>query len=270
MNYSPLELDLLLEGADLGRNETKRFDCPFCNCQEKNSLTLYRNEYGLHYRCQRDSCGARRTLDKIPGSPKAVKRKLKEYNYVLPPLRAKDIELFRDRFQLTFRDLKESGFKYNSDLNTIAIPIYDEYKQQVGWVDRDYYNARVPKVIIYWTKETDARIFWTYNNFYWQYSKLVDTILLVEDPISAIRASKHINSVALLGTGLSEKHMLYLRKRFSNILVCLDEDAQTTALKYKTLYSSLFKSWVNLFFEKDVKDLEKGVLKAELVERGII
>ena len=48
---SSFDTEMRMEGADLGRNETKRFYCPYCGEKREKTLSLVRTERGLAYKC---------------------------------------------------------------------------------------------------------------------------------------------------------------------------------------------------------------------------
>ena len=54
-----------------------------------------------------------------------------------------------------------------------------------------------------------------------------DMGVIVEDCISACRASSVATGVAIMGTSLSEPHKNYIEKNFKSVLICLDPDAKS-------------------------------------------
>lgn len=82
-------------------------------------------------------------------------------------------------------------------------------------------------------------------------AKNKDTVVLVEDVVSALKVGQVTDSIALLGTNLKEKYIKYISK-YKKVVVALDEDATTSALK---IYDSL-KLYTNCTILPLTKDLK--------------
>ena len=204
-------------------------------------------------------------LDQNPGAVKERTPKLQTYNHDLKLLDQKHLDYFMDRFQLTPEEIEEYGVRYNINRNTIAFPIHNDLGQQVGYVDRDYWNNRSIKSLKYWTHPSEDRLYWATRLFHDR-----KTVLISEDAVSAIKASRYVNAVALLGTSLSDKQVLYLKKWFKRVVLSLDKDATVTAIELKIKYQALFESWTTVILEKDIKDTDSEEFRFKLVELGVI
>lgn len=80
-------------------------------------------------------------------------------------------------------------------------------------------------------------------------------IIIVEDQLSAIRASDYLTSVALLGTHLNDERVQELRAaKMRPIYLALDNDAIGTAVKHVVKYKSLLPMRL-VRLSKDIKDM---------------
>ena len=61
-------------------------------------------------------------------------------------------------------------------------------------------------------------------------------IVLVEDVVSAIRVSDHIDTMPLFGTHLNPSRTAWLAQRYRNVIFWLDHDALSLARKYSTQF----------------------------------
>ena len=91
---------------------------------------------------------------------------------------------------------------------------------------------------------------------WYKWTRRSDTLLLVEDQVSAVRAARQFHVVALLGTTLSEAKVreIVYNHGYDKVVLCLDKDAtyksiSTTLRLRRTINGLLMKS-----MEKDVKD----------------
>lgn len=81
-----------------------------------------------------------------------------------------------------------------------------------------------------------------------------DTIVLVEDLISAIKVSRVTNSMPIFGSGVSLPLLLRISKLFRRAKIWLDPDAKMKSLKIALELAELGMRTTNIFTEKDPKD----------------
>lgn len=82
------------------------------------------------------------------------------------------------------------------------------------------------------------------------------TALLVEDQLSAIRASwfGNVTAVALLGTQLTRDKVSLLQRSVQHIVLALDADASALAFQHARDWGHAFKSFRVLVLKEDLKD----------------
>ena len=151
----------------------------------------------------------------------------------------------------TNEELKEAGVRYNPNRRTYALDIRDCDGHTVGVVDRDY-RGRVPKAISYWFNDVPKlHVRRTRGG----------PILVVEDIQSAIKGSRYIDSVALLGSYISMEQAKHLRQLTDTIYLALDEDATATAYKLANKYGFYFRNFQVIPLSKDIKDMNEQELE---------
>ena len=91
-------------------------------------------------------------------------------------------------------------------------------------------------------------------------------VVLVEDQISALKASRWCNAVSLMGTNLSDSKVLELRKcQAPHFILALDEDAKVKAAQLKTRFEEMLPGGLKIvFIKKDLKDSTDDEIKEYL------
>ena len=96
----------------------------------------------------------------------------------------------------------------------------------------------------------------------WYVNHTTPGVIIVEDQLSALRASSFLTSVALLGTNLSEERVAEIKKAgYSPVYLALDNDAIATAVKYVVKYRSVLPMQL-VRLSKDIKDQTEEELAA--------
>jgi hypothetical protein len=106
------------------------------------------------------------------------------------------------------------------------------------------------------------------------------TCVIVEDPISALKVSRHCPTVPLFGAHLPEDWMRSMtRFPFANLIFWLDEDKAKQALTYALMLKNLFhtniivskkdpKDYTDVAIREFIKEAEKNVQPDELIQVG--
>lgn len=136
----------------------------------------------------------------------------------------------------------DSGRSYEIFKNRIIFPIQDLYGQIIGFGGRAIHDRMMPKYL----NSPETLIFKKSSTLYLEHIAVNSNrnskfIILVEGYIDAIRM--HLagieNTVAVLGTAVSENHLLKLWKYTQEILICFDGDKAGLAALYKTIILAL-------------------------------
>jgi len=123
------------------------------------------------------------------------------------------------------------------------MPVCGAQGQELGVMLRSLSGAK-PKVVSHTEQGAMA----------WYTNLTARGVIIVEDQLSALRASPYLTSVALLGTNLSEERVAEIKGAgHSPVFLALDNDAIASAVKFVVKYrSTLPMQLVRL--DKDIKD----------------
>lgn len=255
--------DIYLLGSTLALGSKSREICPLCeggNSREK-SLSISLSEDGqLSWNCFRDSC----TIKGNSGGSYGVSTEHR-------PVKK---EVIRPKFSGITNSLSEAELSLIGGLWGIADPAYWYYTEEFGgriamsirspkyrhrgWVLRDISGNARTKALMY-TEGSDVIT----QSWYKSVDRKVRGTILVEDIPSAVRASKYIDSVALLGTGVGiEKAVeIAMYKRAGPVYVALDQDATRQAFKLVDKWAGIWGEVSVLPLEKDIKDMDETSLR---------
>jgi hypothetical protein len=242
--------------------------CPKClgGRRGEKSLSVSKSVGGfpkLLWKCHRNSCKFKgqhtllsisdtlisNNIPSVPQKPKInfertpldTSGRIRLYtNYYLSD---KEIDLsglehtyYRDEFQPYYKDEFQQAVTAQYEEGRCVIPLKNRDFTIAGYnlYAQNKYSVSGPKSII--VKEKDPMgVIW-FNC----YSGPSGKVIIVEDCYSAIRASKYMNAVALLGTYLSPENVRELKSfNMARYFLALDSDAQKsmveTILKYKDI-----------------------------------
>jgi hypothetical protein len=256
------------EAISLPMGESMSITCPKCiedfeiqgrpsNTWNPNkSCSISRNKKGLLYKCHRASCGLSGFTGSITFDKSIDKKqfKPKEYPYPTVALSNTQIKWFSNKYGLFKSEILKNKFRFNPERKSIVMPIFNYLNYDVGVVDRDFFNGRKPKAISYWFNDVTKVHFprgWDYQ----QSSGKAIPVVIVEDILSAIKVSRYLPCIALLGSHLSDDVVHHLHKFFSKVLISLDDDAINNSLKAKRKYGVLFEDFKIIHTPQDPKDM---------------
>lgn len=253
--------ELLLEYSDLADGETRGGQlCPFCKggSTGERSLSVSRVGDVLLWKCHRASCGisgrsgskagggAKRTA--VPAAKGVVGRIFYRNAERLPDGISSNLV---DRYYFSTRELSLLG--WNDDVMRVVIPVYDIDGSVAGCVLRAE-DGRQPKALNY-TEPGAIGVFFNTSS---------DRCVIVEDLYSALRASKYVNGVAILGTHLNEERIEAIRQlRCKEYMLALDADAFSKTIKYVTQFRSQLPMRP-LRIDKDIKNMTPAELEGLL------
>ncbi len=240
--------------------------CPFCRTPDRLKMSLTRISEGLLYNCYRASCGARGFISSVPGSillrgEGRKKRKLftpREFKGSLEELPEEVLELLSTKYTLTKEELREQGFKYDRDYDSLFMPCFTARGAEFGGVTKrlNYRGKAGTKNLTFFTKSN--------TGLHYPLTERKGQIALVEDILSAVRCVRYSRTVALLGTHLNDERIRELREQTDSLVVLLDPDATDKAFRYKKKYGFYFKRFEVRSLEADPKDLEEEKLEEVL------
>lgn len=245
---------VLLDYAYLQDGETINGElCPSCGggVSGDRSLSISNRDGALLWICYRDSCrfagsSGRSTAGtvsntSVPSSRAVAGRWIARDSDSLP---VEIREMLSTRYSIDPSLAARGGFGWSATDSRLAMPVRGYEGEELGVMLRAL-DGRKPKVVSHTEKGVMA----------WYINHTTPGIIIVEDQLSAVRASRYLSSVALLGTNLSEERVAEIRKtRNIPVYLALDNDAISSAVKYVVKYRSVLPLQL-VRLDKDIKDM---------------
>jgi hypothetical protein len=147
------------------------------------------------------------------------------------------------------------------DHNRVAYPIISPLGRVRGWVLRSY-DDYIPKASTHPDEPNVPNVSY-YTASGWARGPVA---YLVEDIPSAVRASRYVDAVALLGTSASVSAIAEIAGQYRDIVWALDGDAIGHALQNSLKFSIFFDSSRVMMLGQDFKDMNEDDLQAILGE----
>lgn len=144
---------------------------------------------------------------------------------------------------------REYGIGYSESLKRVILPVFNDEGRLIWYQCRAVEKGQKPKYIQP-SSDKSKVVFKGKNN-----KHTTDTIIIVEDILSAIRVGKQFNVISILGTKLSSWHINYLSK-YSRVITWLDSDRAGQTGAYEIRKSlSLVTETDNIVTKLDPKKL---------------
>lgn len=260
-DYMALEYSYLQDGDSVAGQL-----CPVCKGggSGEHTLSVSRRNSNILWICHRASCtfkggtgggrgsGIRTVVPKTRGvfgrqyvrEAEAIPdniRRLLQSKYCIT-------ELHAAKFGLGWTDDEEQGAR-------LVLPVKDFHGEILGSVLRSF-DGSLPKAK---THTEQGAIAWFTN-------PATTSCIIVEDCLSAIRASDYLTSVALLGTNFNDAmaHEI-VSTGLSPVYMALDADAYNKAIKYVIKYRSSLNMQL-LRLARDIKDMTPDELDSLMKE----
>lgn len=251
-----LEYSFLTDGETIGRQL-----CPACRggSTGEHSLSVSRRGDFLLWKCHRASCNfsgnagskGNGTMhysgggSKVPTTKGVVGRTYYRNSSSLP----EEVKhALSSKYYFSPRQLNLFG--WDSDAERVALPVPNVEGDLLGCVLRSE-KGEQPKALSY-TEEDAVAIFRNHSS---------DSLIIVEDIYSAIRASEYMNAAAILGTHLNQERvdtLRYLKCRHNYL--ALDADAFDKTIKYVKRFRNILQM-VPVKLERDLKNHTSDELK---------
>lgn len=274
-------LKFALDGAYLPIGQTGPHEtCPVCNggSSSEKSFVIRRVAHDLvTFRCYRAACGASGCISISNGT--LVSRESKSQKRVVSfsiggfdLLSEEQIRLLENKYNCSRLALLSSGVRVDSDSFRVMLPLYDTDSELRGYILRWHEgistSAPKPKALTCWLDETPRIAFPSPRSIKTDKRR---NLVLFEDWNSAHRVARAgVPAAAINGTGLSVELLRPLALAgYDNVILCLDADAKSTALRHKLQFSSMFRNFsVFLLSNLDVKDMNSGDFDKFMAELG--
>lgn len=154
-----------------------------------------------------------------------------------------------ENYRLTESAIRLHQIGWSSKEERLVLPVRNYDGEITGAVLRSLSGAK-PKAL---THTEPGAIAW-YPNL------RSDLLIIVEDQLSAMRASEHMNAVALLGTNLNDERAQEIAShRFFRVLIALDKDARPVMMRHVISNRSYFRLQP-ILIDKDLKNMSEEEL----------
>jgi hypothetical protein len=274
---SKIDNEIRLLGAKLDCEETlPNVVCPTCHggMSNEKSFSITRLHAGYVYNCYRASCDCQGFTPEKAGNlvqtnskakphiklkaDKGGKQARKRTSFSGHTVNISDSqrEFFKSKFGFTDEEMANIDIRWSPSTVSYCIPIYDHNGFKVGDIDRSW-TGRTPKSINRWNADA--------ANLYFprplrEFGKKTP-IVVVEDFASAWKVNRLLPCAALLGTDLGTEKTKILRQLSNYLVLALDPDATSKALKLSKEYQFLFKKIDVVSLTKDPKDMDGAELR---------
>ena len=167
------------------------------------------------------------------------------------------------KYQLSSADIKRGKIGYSESLGRLILPQYDSnglkmYQSRIVYEDKD----TLPKYMTYGSVNDTVALYER------DISTRGDTIVLVEDVVSALRCSKYYDTIALLGAHMHDSHVKsILTHKYKSGIVYLDMDnphIKSQALTMKRKLDMILDQVRVIHAEKDPKECGSKELESIL------
>ncbi len=152
------------------------------------------------------------------------------------------------KYHLTDTDIKRFNIGYSTTLNRVVLPVYDQHGKLV------YYQARnlgeiTDKSPKYMNVKTRGRR----GVYFLADQEPADSIVLVEDILSAIRVSSFLPTIGLLYAYIPDELVVNLNQVYDQIIFWLDPDKHDRMIGRVKRYRTLGINAVMIRADKDPK-----------------
>lgn len=260
--YDKQRYAIIAEYADLDEDGTRSGEiCPACEggSTKEGSLSVSRRGGVLLWHCHRASCGFSGS-DRVAseGGPKTRELGRSPPDVKVSPLDTATSKFLALKFGLPITSIGYAGIGWVDESSPsyrrrFAFPIFDPLAGVRGTSYRSYEGDK-PKNLIRLDYSGAVAASW------YRWRRHSDSVVLVEDQVSAIKLAPHVDAVALLGTNLSDakvEEILSVSPAYKNIHLSLDLDAVADAIKTQLRLREKVPHLRITAIECDVKNMNK-------------
>ena len=242
--------------ADAAIGEDVRAVCPYCELGY-GKIAIYAEDGEL-----------------LKGKSTPTTTKINEPS--LFPLSEEAVELLKDKYHMTEDHIRYGNVKLTKD-QRLVLPIRGPRNEVPGLLikkekelycgSREY--ASIPAKWKFLRNRNAPLAAWYRHKRY--NKKNSDTLLVVEDQLSAIRLSDYTDSVAILGTDLLRAVIQDIRRhRYDTVWLALDNDAIKRAFELRRRLQGELPNMRVMYLEKDFKNMTQEEMETKLEEYGVL
>ena len=252
------KLEIKADALDLPAGvTTNAISCPWC--KRSGSFSVSRTLRGdLLFLCHRSACDNSGYIrDRGTGGIAPAERKFvpRVFDYPTARLEGDKLSKLLGTYRLTTAEIRWAEWTYCPKTDRLVMPVLSPTGQGRGFVARAFNPADTHKNITY--KEVDD----VWMAWYLRPQVAIpntqgflNQVIIVEDMVSALKASRFYPTVALLGTHMNHSMLSEIVALTTNITICLDRDATEKAHKYTEQFA-VYGNFRTVPLSKDVKDM---------------
>lgn len=248
--------------------------CPSCGggSSKEGSLSITRESGRLLFHCHRASCefsgiatpkggrylhapaqqperrDGRRSYDSLDKGPlpDAIANKLHADYSIGPRMCARGL-------------LRWTTTHSPRDFGRVVLPVANPAGEVYGYVARKTDDQTGPKTLSMFASNEGA----------WYPCNASKDLIVVEDQLSAIRASEYINAVALLGTNITDQTLRNIKMgNYREVFLALDPDAFPKSIRLARTHRATVRMTV-VHLPKDIKNMRELELVDWLHKSGV-
>lgn len=248
--------------------KTRHEQCPKCAAngrdKHKDNLAVYSDGHAWCYSCGYYQPADRKSMEalykllekKVIPLPPETKQPISSSIFGTPTLPtdvvpALPAEAFTwlQKYQIGIPERSKYRIGWSPSRERVIFPFYDKEKLLI-WTGRDVSKRpEVPKWTVYGFPHIDDVILGDISN------TSEKTLVLVEDPISAIKVSNAYRCLPLFGAHITKSRITRLHALgYRNIAIWLDYDKVQKAIDYRELCRQFFDKVAVVVTERDPKE----------------
>jgi Zn ribbon nucleic-acid-binding protein len=166
-------------------------------------------------------------------------------------------------YGITDQEIVRLSIVFNKKTRRIVLPLLDKYGNLLMYQQRRIFSDDPIPVKYLTTGKVDGMVWFAKQ--LGEYDKQ-DTVVVVEDILSAIKVGRLLPCQPLMGTNIPLKTLRSLSERFDNLVVWLDPDKKKEALKLRMALSGLFSRTEVILTDKDPKEHSNEEIKKLLTQ----
>lgn len=230
----------------------KQTSCPLCGSSDAN--TLYPNG-GYCFSCRKST--TKTSSDSwIPPSDVSIEEEHISLPYDASASLSEEAVAWFSRYELDVPTLIKHGVLWSPSKQQVIYPFYENGTSLVAFQARNFSDKAKTK---YYTKGAINDILPIYFKCSGNFS---NTLVVVEDCASAIKLSRYVDSLPILGSGLSLSKVTKVAALYSSVLVWLDGDMFHKAQRIAERFQHLGVYATVKYTENDPKELDYTTLES--------
>jgi predicted RNA-binding Zn-ribbon protein involved in translation (DUF1610 family) len=200
---------------------SNEYPCPKCGRSKSFSVTKQRNGIILYF-CHRANCPCRGVYGGHLGpSPNPKSFVPRPYLGGLRNLDVSEQTYLVGLYNLSQEAIARAMWRYGVEDDRLVMPVLSPFRGHRGYIAKRIGPGLGPKTDTY-REEEGVFIGWNRS----ECKELAGTAVIVEDCISALRASEVVDAVAILGTHLNAEMVEEITQHTRRQVICLDRDSK--------------------------------------------